>query len=199
MIRRFAKECEVVRNGVDLDEFKMKVRKDTETKTLLFVGNFSYFPNVDAINYFYHSVFINLPRDIKLKIIGKKVNTLTFLKDERIEAHDYIPKIQDAYKDVDITISPVRLGGGTNFKILESMAAGVPVVALPDRLEGLDVSNGENIMVAKDEAQFSDAINKLLSDYQLRKKIALNARKLVEREYSWKVIGNNLNTIWNNL
>lgn len=198
-IRKYAKECEIIRNGVDLDEFKFEFSKSDFGKNLLFVGNFSYFPNVDAINYFYDEVFRQLHSDIRLTIIGKKVHTLKFLDDNRIEAIEFIPKIQDVYKKADIMLSPVRLGGGTNFKILEAMAMGVPVVSLPHRLEGLDVSDNENILVANDAKEFKEAIERLVGKPKLREKIARNARKLVEREYSWRVIGNNLNIIWTNL
>lgn len=198
-IRKYVSECEVIRNGVDIGEFKFNLPQEREASKLLFVGNFTYFPNVDAINYFYNSVFKNLGRDVKLTIIGKKAEELNFTDDERITVQEFVSEIQDEYERADVVISPIRLGGGTNFKVLESMAAGVPVISLAPRLEGLDVKDGVHLVVVNDESEFGSRLEKLLADLDLRRRLAKNARELVEREYSWKVIGNNLNTVWNNL
>ncbi len=196
-IRKYARECEVIRNGVDIDEFKFNLPKNKKGTRLLFVGNFTYFPNVDAIDFFYNEIFKNLSGDIRLTVIGKKVKTLKF-DDLRIEKKEFIPRIQDAYEESDLVVAPVRLGGGTNFKVLEAMAAGVPVVSLPDRLEGLNLFNNKQIAIVK-EKEFAKKIISLLSDLEVRKRLARNARAFVEQEYSWKVIGNNLNKVWNNL
>ena len=112
---------------------------------------------------------------------------------------EFVPKIQDEYAKADVMVAPIRLGGGTNFKVLESMAAGVPVISLPQRLEGLDIKDGKHLVVVIEGSEFKPKLENLLNDLELRKRLARNARELVEHEYSWKIIGNNLNTVWNNL
>lgn len=199
IIREHARECEVIRNGVDIDDFKFNLPKEKVGKNILFIGNFSYFPNVDAINYFYNEVFKDLGGDFKLTLIGKKVENLGFLKDRRITAKEFVPRIQDEYENADVFVSPLRLGGGTNFKIIEAMAIGVPVISLPHRLEGLDVEDGKHLVIASTPRDFREKIEMVLSDLSLKIRVAKEARKLVEHEYSWKVIGNNLNTVWENL
>lgn len=198
-IKKYVDECEVIRNGVDIDEFKFNPPKAKKGKRLLFVGNFTYFPNVDAINYFYNSVFKELSDDITLTIIGKKAKNLKLADNNRIVIREFVPKIQDEYANADVMVAPIRVGGGTNFKVLESMAAGVPVISLPQRLEGLDVRDGKHLVVVIEGSDFKPKLENLLNDLGLRKKLAKNARELVEHEYSWRIIGNNLNTVWNNL
>ena len=144
-------------------------------------------------------VFYKLPPTINLTIIGKKAQSLPFAKDGRIEAIEFIPKIQDAYERADLVVAPVRLGGGTNFKVLEAMASGTPVVSLAARLEGLKLENGQHIAVVENAEEFVSTINELLGDLSKRVKLSKGARALVEREYSWKIIGNNLANIWKNL
>jgi len=199
LIREYAKKCEIVKNGVDLDEFKFEAPKKKHGKNLLFVGNFSYFPNVDGINYFYDSVFKNLKDDMTLTIVGKKVQTLPFVDDPMIESKEFVPKIADEYSKADLVVSPLRLGGGTNFKVLEAMAKGVPVVALPQRLEGLGVKDESDIIMVNNEDEFIDKIKILLNDFDLRKRISRKAREFVEGEYSWEVIGAKLGYIWDRL
>lgn len=199
VIKKYASRCEVVRNGVDLDEFKFLEPENKYGKRLLFIGNFTYFPNVDAINYFYNSVFKNLEEDIFLTIVGKKVQTLRFVDDPRIESKEFVPNIADEYDKSDLVVSPLRLGGGTNFKVLEAMAKGVPVVSLPHRLEGLGFKDGEHIVVSRNADELADKIKMLLNDLDLRKRISKKAREYVEKEYSWEVIGRKLSNIWNSL
>ncbi|OGH14362.1 MAG: hypothetical protein A2687_01910 [Candidatus Levybacteria bacterium RIFCSPHIGHO2_01_FULL_38_26] len=198
-IRKYNPRCEVVQNGVDIDEFKFNLPKNKIGKRLLFIGNFSYIPNIDGINYFYNYVFKKLDKGITLTIIGKKVKNLSFVDDPGVEAKEFVANIIGEYEKADVVVSPIRLGGGTNFKILEAMAKGVPVVALPDRLEGLAVKNGDNIIVANSDYEFIDKLKMLLDDFDLRKKISKNARELVEKEYSWEIIGRKLADVWNSI
>jgi glycosyltransferase involved in cell wall biosynthesis len=198
VIKEYVGKCEVIRNAVDIDEFKFNPPKNEKGTRLLFVGNFTYFPNIDAINYFYDSVFKDINDEIILTIIGKKAKELKFAGDRRVVIKEFVPKIQDEYEKADAMVAPIRLGGGTNFKVLESMAAGLPVISLSTRLEGLDVKDGKHLIVVK-EPEFKPKLENLLNDLELRRQLAGSARELVEREYSWKAIGNNLNTVWNNL
>lgn len=199
VIKEYAKKCEIVKNGVDLDEFKFETPKKKKGKNLLFVGNFSYFPNVDGIKYFYNCVFKNLEEDTVLTIVGKKVQTLPFINDPRIETKEFVPNIVDEYEKADIVVSPIRLGGGTNFKVLEAMAKGVPVVSLPHRLEGLDLQEGVHIAIANNHLEFIDKIKTMLDDFELRKRISKEAREFVKKEYSWEIIGRRLAHIWDSL
>lgn len=199
VVKKYADECEIIRNGVDIDDFKFNLPKTKKGTKLLFVGNFTYFPNVDAINYFYNSVFKKMNEDITLTIVGKKAKDLKCALDKRVIIKEFVPKIQDEYENADVVVSPIRLGGGTNFKILEAMASGTPVISLTNRLEGLDVRDGKHLVVVIEGSDFKPKLENLLNDLELRKRLAREARELVEREYSWKVIGNNLNTVWNNL
>lgn len=199
VIREYVDECEVVRNGVDIDDFKFNLPKNKKGTKLLFVGNFTYFPNVDAINYFYDSVFTKLSQDISLTIIGKKAKDLKCAEDRRVTIKDFVPRIQDEYANADVMVASIRLGGGTNFKVLEAMASGTPIISLPNRLEGLDVRDGKHLVVVIEGSDFKSKLANLLNNLDLRRRLARNARELVEHEYSWKVIGSNLNTVWNNL
>lgn len=199
VVKKYVNECEVIRNGVDIDAYKFNLPKKKKGTELLFVGNFTYFPNVDAINYFYNSVFRELDDEITLTVIGKKAKDLKLTDDKRVVIREFVPRIQDEYANADVMVAPIRFGGGTNFKVLESMAAGVPVISLPQKLEGLDVKDGEHLVVVIEGSDFKPKLENLLNNLDLRRRLARNARELVEHEYSWEVIGNNLNTVWNNL
>lgn len=190
------RECEVVPNGVDLEEFRYNSPSEKIKNTLLFIGNFTYFPNIDAINYFYNKVFKRLDSDIKLLVVGKNAQKLSLAKDKRVKAISFLKDIKDAYNMADIMISPVRIGGGTNFKVLETMAYGIPIIADPSRVKSLKVKDGYEMLLAETALEYKQKIVLLLRDFGLRKQLSKNARKLVERDYSWKTIGERLNFIW---
>jgi len=90
---------------------------------------------------------------------------------------------------------PLRIGGGTRLKILEAMALGTPVVSTRKGAEGLDVTDGENILIADTAAGFVDAVLSLLDDSGLRARLAANARRLVETRYRWEDIGQELDRV----
>lgn len=190
------KECVIVPNGIDTDEFSYKF-SDKIKKNLLFVGNFSYFPNVDAMNFFYNNVFEKIPdRSITLTIIGKKGNEVLKFDDERVIFKEFVENILDEYRNADMLVFPVRIGGGTNFKVLEAMALGVPIVAIPQRLEGLEAVSDRDFLQAQSAEEFVAQIQRLYEDETLRKKITINARNLVDKTYSWDTIADTLKSAW---
>jgi glycosyltransferase involved in cell wall biosynthesis len=86
-------------------------------------------------------------------------------------------------------VVPLRQGGGTRLKILEAMALGVPVVSTRKGAEGLDVVDGEHLLLADGPRDLAAASVRLLQDGALRARLAANARALVEQRYDWRAIG----------
>lgn len=192
------KSCFVVENGIDVENFPMKNDSDEyKGKNLLFVGNFSYFPNVDAIKFFYDNVFSKITdKEVTLTIVGKNSRKLSIPYDPRINIIEYVDDIRSVYARSEVFVFPVRYGGGTNFKVIEAMAVGIPIVAFPERLAGLKARDGVDFLEAKNGREFREKINLVFNDKALVSKITKNGRKLVEDNYSWDKIGEKMNKIW---
>lgn len=189
------KEVFVIENGVDLQQFPFQKKNYENEKNLLFVGNFSYFPNKDAIQFLTDHVISKLDHPgIRFTIIGKGAERLP-IKQKNVRLIEYAADIVAEYKNADIFLSPIRIGGGTNFKVLEAMATGLPVIAFPERASALGVEHMKEIILAKKE-EFYSSLLQLIRDRNLQEKIAKNARKFVEKKYSWEVIGKKMNKIW---
>lgn len=187
----------VIENGIDIKNFSINFKRKLVKKiNLLFVGNFSYFPNVDAMRRFNLLILPKLPSNIHTTIIGKKVNKISFINDERVTKVEYVENILAEYHKADIFIFPVTIGGGTNFKILEAMAAGLPIIANPDRVKGLGVVDKKHLLFAETENEFISAISTLINENILRLNIIREARRLVEEKYAWEEIGKRLNKAW---
>jgi glycosyltransferase involved in cell wall biosynthesis len=77
---------------------------------------------------------------------------------------------------------------GTNIKILEAMAMGKAIVSTPAGINGLDLADGKDVIVAETGARMAEAITGLLDNLERRKALEEEARRTVERQYSWEGI-----------
>jgi len=94
----------------------------------------------------------------------------------------------------DVALNPMFSGSGTNLKMLEYLAAGVPVVATPVGARGLDVVGGEHAIVSAVDA-FPDGIARILRDAELRARLREQGRRLVEQRYDWVTIAEGMHAI----
>jgi glycosyltransferase involved in cell wall biosynthesis len=105
-----------------------------------------------------------------------------------------VPEVRPYYRDALAAIVPLRTGGGTRLKILEAMAAGVPVVSTPLGAEGLTITPGENILLADpDDAEGWLRHLTYLTESELgRKALSASALALVRTTYDWEILGRKL-------
>ena len=95
-------------------------------------------------------------------------------------------------RDALCHVVPLRAGGGTRVKILNSWAMGKPVVSTAVGCQGLEAVDGENILVRDDPREFAEAIRRLAGDPLLRRRLGENGRRTVEEVYSWDVVGRDM-------
>jgi glycosyltransferase involved in cell wall biosynthesis len=98
-----------------------------------------------------------------------------------------VTSIVDHLKEAAVFVVPLRVGGGTRLKIYEAMAMGKAVVATSIGAEGLDVTDGRDILLADNAAKFADSVVALLKDRSLRRSIEQAAQDTAAR-YDWSVI-----------
>jgi glycosyltransferase involved in cell wall biosynthesis len=93
----------------------------------------------------------------------------------------------------DFSICPIEHGGGTKIKLLESLAAGLPTVVFAEALDGLPLRDGEHVLVAaKRERALLRALQRLQEDSDFAARMARAARRVMENEYSWRVVADRL-------
>jgi glycosyltransferase involved in cell wall biosynthesis len=110
-------------------------------------------------------------------------------QDPGVTFSGYLDDIRPAIADSMVNIVPLRSGGGTRLKILESLALGTPVVATPKGAEGLDLISGRDLLIAEQPAEFAHAVLSLLASPDLRETLRHNGRKAVEARYDFAKIG----------
>lgn len=197
-------DIKVVANGVDPEHFALTKRVKTAVPTVLFVGNFKWLPNKEAIEYLVEKVWPLIKKKVKnakLWIVGRdpiqKIREFSKLPDVVVD--DGVEDIRDAFGGADVLLAPILNGKGTKYKVLEAMASKTPVVATPLGVEGIDARDGIEVLVGKTPEELASATASLLEDKEKSAKIARAARKLVEDKYSWKAISEDLDEIYQTL
>jgi len=193
MVDRRASQIIVIPNGVDC-EHNQPGLASVRPNTLIYNGSLTYSANYDAMRYFLAEVYPLIRRQepgVSLTITGSTVGVdLAGLKlDDSVRLSGYLEDVRPAVASASVCVVPIRQGGGTRLKILEAMALGTPVVATSKGAEGLDVVDGEHLLLADEPMTFADRTVQLLRDPALRQRLAVNARKLVEERYNWAQIG----------
>lgn len=190
----------VVPNGVDLQQFPYKPKKPEDEKRVLFLGDFKWIQNRESMKWILKEVWpiLSQKKYIVLWIVGTNIPE-EFKKEASkticIEENSSL-STQEILQRSDVMVSPVRVGGGTSYKILESMATGVPVVTTSLGAQGLGAKNLEEMMVRDDPLAFAQSVERVLEDVAVRNKIIKNARKLIEEKHDWKIISKQLEEVY---
>ncbi len=181
----------VVPNGVDIDTFRPGVGRE---EGLVFVGELTWFPNLDALQFFHDEI---LPRvralhgETPIRWVGRVSDDARRQYGHRsaIELTGYVPDVRPYVHDAACYVVPLRVGGGTRLKILDAWAMGKAVVSTSVGCEGLAAQDGRNILVRDDPDGFAQAVCDVLRDEPLRRRLGAAARHTVEQQYSWERIG----------
>lgn len=183
----------VIPNGVDTDYFDPMKWSPTKDR-LVYNGSMTYDANLDAVHYFASEIYPLLKQkhpNIKLVVTGRTdgVDLEKIKECSGIELTGFVEDIRKVLYSSYACVIPLRLGGGMRLKIPEAMAAGVPVVSTSMGAEGLNSENNKHLLIADTPNDFSMAVERILVDENLALHLKKNARVLMEKSYSWKILG----------
>jgi glycosyltransferase involved in cell wall biosynthesis len=135
--------------------------------------------------------------EIEVWIVGRDpLPEVKRLNGNGVNVTGQVKDVLPYYKRTTVCIVPLRAGGGTRLKILEAMALGRPVISTTIGCEGLDVEDGQHLLIADTPKKFAEKTVRLLTDRTLHHKIRTNARQLVETRYDWDSIAGQLMHIY---
>jgi glycosyltransferase involved in cell wall biosynthesis len=191
----------IVPNGVDTAYFNPRNPSSEEPGALVYSGNMSWRPNVDAMAHFCTAV---LPRirqrrpGVTLTIVGMNPSgeVQALAEVEGVIVTGSVADVRPFIAEAAMYIVPLRIGGGTRLKILEAMAMGKAVVSTSVGCEGLEVTPGQDIVVADSPEAFAEAVCLLLEDPARRRALGEAARKLVTDRYDWRTIAKQQNEVY---
>ncbi len=176
-------------NGVDSEYFS-PATETYDPDLICFTGRFDYFPNQRGAVYFSREVLPLIRQrrpDARFTIVGAEppafIRELAELPG--VEVTGTVPDIRSYVRNAAVSVAPLDIARGTQNKILEAMAMGVPVVASEQASKGVDAVAGEHILVAGNTREYADAVVQLLEDRALRTGFADRARARVLSNHSW--------------
>jgi sugar transferase (PEP-CTERM/EpsH1 system associated) len=183
---------ELLPNGVDTSVFYPRAHDYGHYHTLLFTGNMDYGPNIDAVCYFVQDILPlirNQFPDIRFIIAGQRpVARVSALANDFISVTGFIPDLSVQYDEASVVVAPLRFGAGTQNKVLEAMAMGVPVVCSHIGFEGLDIRSGEGAVMQTTPESFAQSVVDLLSSETLRREVGEQGIKVIQARFSWDKI-----------
>lgn len=182
----------VIPNGVDLEYFE-STRPSGRVyvpNRIIFTGNMSYRPNVDAVRHLVTAVLPRIRReipDVQLCIVGMDpAPAVRRLADQdRVVVTGRVDDVRPYFDSAAVAVAPLRVARGLQNKVLEAMAMRVPVVASPAAFEGISAEAGRDLLVAAGPKAFSRAVVTLLRDPAVRERYAAAGRTCVETNHNW--------------
>lgn len=158
------------------------------TPSLLFVGNLTYSPNLEAAEFLANEILPALSRSVArrphLKLVGPHDGRLDQLRADNVEVTGFLPDLDPVYAAADVVVVPLRSGAGTRIKLLEAFAHGVPTVASPLAAAGLEVTDRRHLLLADGRVRTAAAIATLLSEPGLADRLIAEAARLVRERYT---------------
>ena len=158
--------------------------------SVLFPAHLRYYPNIDAVTFLISEIWPEVRKrnaQAKLILAGGSPADEVIVAARRAGAELIAnpQRMADISRRAALTVVPLRFGSGTRCKILESMAWGLPVVSTSLGCEGLDVNDGEHLLIRDDPTRFAEAVICLLSDAKLWQKLRNAGRELIRERYEW--------------
>lgn len=192
---------DVVDNGVDAAAFR-EVRPEPGSRRILYLGALDWRPNLDAVKLLLGSIFpavrARVP-DVTLVLVGR--HPPPWLREQAaaspgVELHADVPDVRPYMAGCSVMAVPLRIGGGSRLKILEALAAGLPVVSSRVGAEGLSLRPGVDYVQADTADEAAAALTEAITHPGPCLARAEKARELVAASYDWAVLADRLERCW---
>ena len=173
-------DFETIDAGGDPDRIREQFGIPDDATVCLFVGAFDYDPNEVAGDVVRDELAPALP-DVEFLLVGRDPPEVSR---DNVHAPGYVEDLPGVLSAADVATCPLTLGSGTKLKMLDYLAAGLPIVTTDVGAQGLPLEDGETALVRNSWDEFADAIETLAESDELRRSLATNGREL-GRRYSW--------------
>jgi glycosyltransferase involved in cell wall biosynthesis len=186
-----ASRLSVVPTGVDLAQYRDAAGASATEPLVMFLGSMDWEANIDGVEYFHRESWPLIKQALpaaRLRIVGRNPHArIKRLAADDVEITGTVPSVIEHLREAAVFIVPLRIGGGTRLKIFEAMAMGKATVATTIGAEGLDVTHGENILLADDPQSFAQSTLRLLQDRALRLRME-QAAAAQAAKFDWPLI-----------
>lgn len=202
---------ELVLSGVDAEKIRdtyhlgdeahltlPQLRFEQTQKKLMYVGFLGWEPNVQGLIWFIDNVWpllIARHPDLQFDIVGKNPDQRLRQAAEQYEQiclTGYVADLDTVYGNSRVSVAPLLFGSGMKVKVLDAMARGMPTVTTTVGAEGIDIENGEHLLVADDPVSMAARIDDLLENPELWERLQSGSRRLIQERYTWGRLFHNM-------
>jgi polysaccharide biosynthesis protein PslH len=196
------KTVEIIENGSEIPNKDIIKTSTGKEFNMMFLGSMMYEPNLYGVLFFLKKVIPlldSIDLNYKLYIIGGNcTDEIKSCASEKIVVTGFVENLEEYYEKCSVMVAPILSGGGTRTKILEAMGRKTLVISTTKGCEGIDVKDGESILIANNETEFVDSIMKVYDNNELVKKVVEKAHEIAKIKYDWSNIGDKLINYYNN-
>jgi glycosyltransferase involved in cell wall biosynthesis len=200
LARIAGKPVRPVANAVDCAQFAANL-PDRTSQRLIFVGNYEYSPNVDAVHWLLEGIMPRLWQrcpGARLGIYGYAMPQAWPLRwtDSRCEWHGFVADLREAQRHAAIFIAPLKSGGGSKLKVLEALAGGLPLVSTAQGVSGLQLEAGRDYLAGETAETLAKAAARLLDDTSQAAVMGESGRRYVQAKHDWQNIAQQLEAFY---
>jgi polysaccharide biosynthesis protein PslH len=190
----------VIPNGVDTKAAPFDTNDNKHSiRNLIYCASLTTKANIDGLLWFHHEIWPHVKKqvpDLQLTVVGggsDNPQVTSVHLDKSVVFAGRVEDLNDFYRNASVSICPIRIGSGTRLKIVEAMSYGNPVVSTSLGCEGLNVVDGENLIIRDTAEEFASGIVSLLNQSDKFHQIRKSARDFAESTFDWNVIGKKMN------
>jgi len=189
--RNIHNNIQILLNGIDLDSFQYE-KVEPQKWRIIFSGNMSYFPNIDAVKYFVKEIFpmvlAKVP-EAKFYVVGQQPpKEILELQKNNIIVTGFVKDIRKEYLSSEVNVAPIRFGSGTLNKIIESLVLGIPTIATNTSINGFPNELKKYVLTADTPKEFAKTIVKVLEDKSIINSFRREAMQNITQMLSWEKI-----------
>ncbi|MFO0877266.1 MAG: glycosyltransferase family 4 protein [Gemmataceae bacterium] len=192
---------EVVDNGVDVHYFA-DVRPEAGSRAILYLGALDWRPNLDALELLLDAIFPSvraLVPEARLLVVGRSPPERLrrrIAAQDGVELHANVPDVRPFLARSAVMAVPLRIGGGSRLKVLESLAAGLPVVSTRVGAEGLALRPGQDFTQVNTPEEMTRELVRVLNHPEQARQQAIHGRETVAGRYDWSTLAVRLERVW---
>ena len=194
----------VIPNGVDTEYFTpagTRTEAPSMEPTILFCGAMDYNPNIDALRWYFgnmHGKLVENVPGLRVWLVGKEPGeeVRKYGRLANVMVTGSVPDVRPYYRRAWLQIVPLRIGGGTRLKIVESMAIGTPVISTTIGAQGLGLTHGQDILLADSASDFVRTTLEALRNPELRQCVREAGLATVRARLAWPTLGKELTEVY---
>jgi glycosyltransferase involved in cell wall biosynthesis len=189
---------------VDPEQVSPVAHKDGGEPTVLHLGTMFWPPNVNGVLWFARKVLPLIHQQVpeaQFVVVGKNPppEVQALAADPQVQVTGYVADPTTYLETADVFVVPLHAGGGMRVKIVDAWLWGLPIVSTPIGAEGIQVRDGENLLLADDAQTFARATVRLLTNPEFNRRLRANGRAWVEDHYAWQMVYQKVDRVYDGL